>query len=75
MGVFTVDIELEADEEWEEELEEELESASDLETEEKNIYEKIQNMLYNFNSKPVSKNIEEKRIYTSSDPIPIPCNK
>jgi hypothetical protein len=61
MGVVGIEDELE-----EEELEEELEM---------NIYEKMQNIIHEFNSKTFkSKPNEEmnKRIYTSSQPIPIP---
>jgi len=65
-----VGIEDELEEELEEDLEEESEEESEM-----NIYEKMQNIIYEFNYKTFkSKPNEEmnKRIYTSSEPIPIP---
>jgi hypothetical protein len=71
MGVVGIEDKLE--EEFEEEFEEELEEELEM-----NIYEKIQNIIYEFNYKTFKfKPNEEmnKRIYTSSDPIPIPNKK
>jgi hypothetical protein len=69
-GIFVVGIEDKLEEEQEEELEEELEEEPEM-----NIYEKMQNIIHEFNSKTFKfKPNEEmnKRIYTSSQPIPIP---
>ena len=76
-GVFVVGIEDKLEQEFEEEFEEELEEELEEESE-MNIYEKIQNIIYEFNYKIFKfKPNEEmnKRIYTSSDPIPIPNKK
>jgi hypothetical protein len=48
------------------------------ELEDLNIYEKIQLVMYNFNynlNSQISYYKYDKRIYTSSDPIPIPYKK
>ena len=58
-----------------------LEETGKLETcelEDLNIYEKIQLVMYNFNynlNSQISYYKYDKRIYTSSDPIPIPYKK
>lgn len=79
MGV--VGIEVKTDELKTDELEEtdEMEETGKLEEtdemEEMNIYEKMQNIIHEFNSKTFKHkpNVEmNKRIYTCSDPIPIP---